>query len=75
MEQTGNDISLSGSQDIRFNRFPAEGLTETLIAQHSRGAGYVEAREYRLITPHSLNIDNGIFIGPYAIPPFPPYQS
>ncbi len=32
-----------------------------------------EAREYQLITPHSLDIDHGIFLtSQYAMPPFPP---
>lgn len=60
------------SDGYHFKRFPLGNLSETLIAQHSQEGGYVEAREYQHIIPHSLDIGHGIFTSRYDNPPFPP---
>jgi len=71
-QAAGNEASISGPRGTGFKRIPLGSLTELFIAQHSQAGVYVEAREYQFITPHSLDIDNGIFLSQYAIPPFPP---
>ncbi len=69
-QAAGNETSISGPRGTGFKRIPLGSLTELFIAQHSQAGVYVEPREYQLITPHSLDIDNGIFLSQYAIPPF-----
>lgn len=71
-QAAGNEAFISGPRGGGFKRFPLGSLTETLIAQQTQGGMYIESREYQLITPHSLEIDHGIFLSQYAIPPFPP---
>lgn len=71
-QAAGNKIPTSAQDGFRYKRFSIDSLTETFLALHTPGGVYMELRDYQLIAPHSLEIDQGIFGQPYAYPAFPP---
>ena len=72
MEHSNSNSGISEAGGVSFRRLPLVHLSEAMIAQRSAAPVFIEQKDYRLITPHSLETDSGIFINPFAFPVFPP---
>ncbi|WP_240966213.1 DEAD/DEAH box helicase [Pseudoflavitalea sp. G-6-1-2] len=57
---------------VHFRRFQLAELNESLIAANSGDGSFARPEDYRLISPHSLELGNGVFLNRLAYPVFPP---